>query len=389
MNIGYACLALGVPNADFRSCILRNASDEKLVELIAHNLNALENIIDYNIRNQIKLFRISSGLIPFASAEVNRLPWWDLFETQFSVIGEKLNASKIRVSMHPGQYTILNSPDGDVVERSISDLSYHAKVLDALHTDSGSKLVMHIGGVYGDKKQGIQRFINQYQRLDQSIKRRLVIENDDRSYTIADALDLSQKLGIPVIFDTLHHRINPCSAINRERTDEDELQMDFCDPFWIREAGKTWRKEDGRQKIHYSQQALGKRPGSHSATISTDQFLEFYHKIKTLDVDLMLEVKDKNLSAVKCRNLISDKKEVKALEQEWSKYKYAVLERSPRSYQEIRALLREKSKDPAAAFYRMLEDTMTVKPQKGSAVNAAEHIWGYFRESATDEEKKK
>lgn len=301
INIGYACLTLGVPKADFRSCILKNADDERLIELIAHNLNSLENIIDYNIRNQIRLFRISSGLIPFGSSPVNKLPWWDLFDTQLSVIGAKLKEGNVRVSMHPGQYTVLNSPDDSIVERAALDLIYHAKVLDALGTNAESKIILHIGGIYSDKARALKRFEENYANLDPSVKRRVVIENDDKAYTITDALQIGAKLDIPVVFDNLHHRINPPETQTPVKNEGE----DFIDEnHWIGEAAKTWKPEDGRQKIHYSQQDPGRRPGSHSVTIYTDEFLEFYNGIKTSDIDVMLEVKDKNLSAVKCNNLI-------------------------------------------------------------------------------------
>ena len=379
MNIGYACLTLGVQKADFRSCFMKNASDEKLIALIDHNLNSLENMINYNIRNQIRLFRISSDLIPFASSPVNTLLWQDLFKTRFEILGEKLEKAKMRVSMHPGQYTVLNSPDGSVVERAIADLVYHARVLDSLSVNEESKIVVHIGGIYGDKEKAMQRFEENWNRLDLMVKRRLVIENDDRSYSIADAILLGTKLGIPVIYDQLHHMVNSPVDTEGEHTKDDA--------FWIDEASKTWGKKDGRQKIHYSQQEQGKRRGSHSGTIHTDEFLMFYDRVKTKELDIMLEVKDKNLSAVKCINLISESKEIKALELEWSRYKYLVLERSPAVYQKIRTLLREKTGYPATAFYWLLEDAMSKDPEAGNAINAAQHIWGYFKDKASEQEK--
>ncbi len=385
MNIGYACLTLGVPRADFKSCILKNADDKRLMELIAHNLNSLENIIDYNIRNRIKLFRISSDLIPFGSSPVNRLPWWDLFETQLSIIGEKLKEGQLRVSMHPGQYTVLNSPDESIVQRAVEDLAYHARVLDSLCTNTENKIILHVGGVYGDKDQALRRFEENYAKLDPAVKRRLVIENDDKAYTIEDVLYLGQKLGIPVVYDNLHNRINPPG---KAETNDPEDSASTADSDWIDKASGTWGKYDGRQKIHYSQQDPGKRPGSHSAMIFTDEFLDFYNEINEKDIDMMLEVKDKNLSAVKCMNLISETKEIKALELEWSRYKYLILERSPVSYEAIRALLKEKSTYPATVFYWMLEDAMKIQPETGNAINAAQHVWGYFRDFASDQERR-
>ena len=102
MRIGYACLALGVPNTELRGCILKNASEEVLLNIISHNLNALENIIDYNIKNNVSLFRISSDLVPFGSSPVNSILWWEVYAPKLTAIGQKIEAYGIRVSMYPG-----------------------------------------------------------------------------------------------------------------------------------------------------------------------------------------------------------------------------------------------------------------------------------------------
>jgi len=127
VHIGYACLTIGVPHTRQKSCTLKNADEANLTAIIEHNLKALENIIDYNISQNIRLFRISSDLIPFGSSPVNRLDWWQLFDGRFKTIGRKIKAGGLRVSMHPGQYTVLNSSDADVVTRAVQDLNYHAR----------------------------------------------------------------------------------------------------------------------------------------------------------------------------------------------------------------------------------------------------------------------
>ena len=95
MKIGYACIAIGVADTNYKTCTIKNANYERLAQLISHNLYSLENLIDYNIKNNIKLFRITSELIPFGSNEVNDLDWEDMFKEQFSVIAEKIKTSKM------------------------------------------------------------------------------------------------------------------------------------------------------------------------------------------------------------------------------------------------------------------------------------------------------
>lgn len=375
MSIGYACKIIGVPNTDMKSCTLKNASSEKLTELSKYNINALKNTIDYNIENNIKLFRISSDLIPFGSSEINNIKWWEIFSNELEMIGQKVKKSNMRVSVHPGQYTVLNSNNEEVVQRSIDDLIYHTRILDSLGLNSEHKMVLHIGGAYGDKESSIKRFMENYKILGDNVKNRLVIENDDKIYNIQEVLEIGIKLNIPVIFDNLHNEIN----LSNENMDE---------TYWIYQSNLTWKKVDGNQKIHYSQQAENKKIGSHSDFIKINEFMRFYEKLNRKDIDIMLEVKDKNLSCVKCINCTDLNLNINVLEKEWSKYKYTILEHSHSDYLKIRELLKNKDDFSALSFYYYLEDGITSQGDIGSFVNAALHVWGYFKDKATDIEKK-
>jgi UV DNA damage endonuclease len=287
MSIGYACQTIGVPFTEMRRCLLKNATETKLSELISYNLNSLENMIDYNMQNNIRLFRISSDLIPFGSSLVNQIPWWNNFETKLYLIGNKIKQSSMRVSMHPGQYTVLNSPNEEVVARAIEDLRYHSKVLNSLGVGNEHKIILHIGGVYQNKEQAVYRFMKNFDMLEDSIKNRLVLENDDKSYHIGEVFNICSELKLPAVFDNLHHKLNQCNQYQNE--------ID-----WIEACRVTWNEKDGIQKIHYSQQNPDKSPGSHSESIELTQFMDFYNRLKRKDIDIMLEVKDKNLSALKC-----------------------------------------------------------------------------------------
>lgn len=375
MCIGYACLAIGVPGSEMKSCTSKNLSDERLYSLIGHNIEALGRLIDYNIQSGIRLFRISSDLIPFGSSLAEKYPWQDRFAYKLSEIGFKIRSSGMRVSMHPGQYTVLNSPDISVTERACKDLDYHAKILDSLNLGPEHKIILHLGGVYGDKIKSTERFISRYKELSDSVRRRLVLENDDRLFNISDVLRTAASVGIPAVYDTLHSSVNPA----------DETRSDIE---WIIRCSETWTSADGPQKIHYSQQAPDKRPGAHSKSVAIDTFLEFYEPLKGMDIDIMLEVKDKNLSALKCLNCTSDRG-ITRLETDWANYKYLILERSPENYQAIRELLRNKSDYPALSMYRIIEKSLLTPITAGSAANAAEHVWGYFKDKASDSEKRR
>lgn len=136
------------------------------------------------------------------------------------------------------------------------------------------------------------RFVTNYYSLPASIRNRIALENDDKSYNICDVLEIAAIIGAPVVYDNLHNEMNPCDR-------------NKCDVFWINECKKTWKGDDGIQKIHYSQQDPSKRPGSHSESILFDKFMAFYSSLEQDDIDIMLEVKDKNLSALNCISSLS------------------------------------------------------------------------------------
>ena len=374
MKIGYACLVVGVPDTTMKTTRKANATPERLTELIQHNLASMENMIAYNIKHGIKMYRISSDIIPFGSdLETNQLDWTSLFNETLKELGEKIKAHDIRVSMHPGQYTVLNSLDEDVVTRAVLDLEYHTQFLDALEVDDSHKIILHIGGVYGDKDAAKSRFIEVYKRLSDRVRARLIIENDHSLYTVSDVLEISEATGAPVVYDNLHNACNPSDPT-------------VSDAEWIKKAKETWKSADGRMKIHYSQQKTGGRLGAHTDTIYIEPFMAFYEEVAPLNVDIMLEVKDKNLSAVKANLATTDNPQIKDLENEWARYKYAVLGHSPINYQAIRTLLKDKSAYPVVEFYRLIEEALDTAPQKNIELNGLDHVWGHLKNKATDKE---
>jgi UV DNA damage endonuclease len=291
IRLGYACIntKLDAPN---RTCRLKNATPEKILELASANVEALQPIFAWNAAHGIELFRLTSDLIPFGSHPINTLSWWRILKSQFARLGEFIVNNRLRVSMHPGQFTILNSLRREVVANSVKELEYHTAVLDALGVDNTHKIVIHLGGIYQDKRESLSRFIDNCKRLDSRIRARLVIENDERCYTVADALGAAKAIGVPVVFDVFHHIWNPALEALPVRS-------------IIELAAKTWRKRDGRVKIHYSNQWPGGPPGAHSKSINIEKFLRFYDTIDDLELDIMLEVKDKQQSVLKLSRALS------------------------------------------------------------------------------------
>ena len=199
MRIGYACLAVALEGAQLKTCTRKNAVPERLLSLAGENLSALERMIDYNIASGIRMYRISSDLVPFGSSVASALPWDALYREQLARIAQKIWTSDMRVSMHPGQYTVLNSPDVGVIARSMDDLRYHARLLDALRLDETHKIILHVGGKYGDPRAAVSRFVEVYRDLDASIQNRLILENDGSIYRIDEVLELCHRIGVPAV----------------------------------------------------------------------------------------------------------------------------------------------------------------------------------------------
>ena len=376
MRIGYACLALGIPDTGIRGLTLAKTREETLLDVTGHNLASLKHLLEYNREAGIRLFRMSSDLVPFGSGGANPLPWDSIFADELAALGKFALEAGMRLSMHPGQYTVLNSTREEVCEAALDDLEYHNRFMDAMGLPASCKIILHGGGGYGDKEEAILRFSRNFKRLSQGAMSRLVLENDERIFNIEEILGLSELTGLPVVFDILHHQVNPPETF-REPAE------------WIRQAAATWGAKDGPPKLHYAQQDPGKKPGAHSPTIALAPFLDFTAALPDGDRDIMLEVKDKNLSAVKCINALASPGHIRTLEEEWSRYKYNVLEHAPAAYQAIRTLLKDKAAYPVQDFYSLLDQAMAAPLSPGNAVNAAAHVWGYFKDKATEGERKR
>ena len=293
-RLGYACLCLSVDDSSPRGTILRNATPERLRALTGANLTRLQRVLDFNAAHGVRMFRLSSDIVPFGSHPVNTVPWWDEFAQPLARIGEQIRTSGMRVSMHPGQYTVLSSPDPRILEAARADLVFHARVLDALEADTRQKIVVHVGGAYSDKVAALDRWISAVRMLPDAVSARLVLENDERLFGAEDVLSASAATGVPVAFDVLHHRVyaGPCA--------------DAALPDLMRRAAGTWDTErDGVPKIHYSSQAAGLRPGAHAEYVEPTEFADFLALAPAdVEFDCMLEAKAKNLALFRVRDAL-------------------------------------------------------------------------------------
>jgi UV DNA damage endonuclease len=291
MKIGYPCINLSLPCRSSTTFRLKSYSAERIEQTIENNLGCLMKILRLNAEYGLLFFRISSDLVPFASHPVCTFPWQKMFANNFHRIGAFIKKHNMRVSMHPDQFVLINSIDEAIFHRSVKELYYHAEVLDLLKVNSSAKIQIHVGGVYGQKDKSIQRFIDRYKKLPDKIKKRLVIENDDRLYSIHDCLLIHEKTKIPLLFDVFHFKCN---------NNGESVKTAFS------KACGTWANKDGVPIVDYSSQNFGKKKGTHARSIDINDFRLFLRETKGFDFDIMCEIKDKEKSALKAAELIRE-----------------------------------------------------------------------------------
>jgi UV DNA damage endonuclease len=289
MRIGYPCINRGIGCTANTRFILANYSRQNLFAKVKNNLDCLQRILEYNLAHQILFFRISSDLVPFASHPVCTHNWLGHFSKEFRQMGMFIKKHRMRVSMHPDQFVLLNALDKKIVVRSIAELRYHCQVFDAMGLDATAKVQIHVGGVYGDKPAAIKRFVAAYKSLPRGIKKRLVVENDDRLYRVADCLAVHRLTGVPLVLDTFHHQcLNNGETINAVAI----------------ATGKTWQTLDGPPILDYSSQKHGARRGAHAEHLQQGHFITVIDQLPQKAFDLMLEIKDKEQSALRAMTIL-------------------------------------------------------------------------------------
>ena len=286
-KVGYACVNEHLKPRKFRSCRLKTLYSEGtdyLKELILHNIELTRDIILWNVDNRLYFYRLSSDLMPLVThPDVLRdFPWrWyeDLeIKAALSEIRGLVRKNGLRLSMHPDQYTVLNSNRPEVVAASIDYLDYHARILEAI---GGQDMVLHGGGVYGDKANAMKRFVKHYLPLDDRIKKYMRLENDDRSYDIYDILVLSEETDIPVILDVHHHRVLSDGPITKTLLDRIEATWGLKTP-----------------KIHISTGRDHPRDRAHHDYISLEDCRMINRLYAGRRVDVMVEAKKKEYAAL-------------------------------------------------------------------------------------------
>lgn len=291
MRLGYACMNTELKTV-FRTLRVATAEAEgiaKIKDLTLKNMQTTLEILQWNLEHDIYFYRASSSMIPLSTHPINDWIWWEDpdFLSIAAQIREIVETHKMRVSMHPGQYTVLNSPKPEVVEKSVQDLVYHDRLIALL---GGNDLIVHTGGAYGDKEQAKIRFAENYALLPASIKQRLRLENDDKTFTVRDVLDVSKLCGVPICFDIHHHNCN-----------NDGNPVDYA------EILATW-EGFGTPKIHISTGKEGFTDLRHHNIVTKEDFDELLLLLKGTDADIMFEAKMKEQAVLPFVEQLTGKK---------------------------------------------------------------------------------
>lgn len=294
-NLGYACINMQLRKQNIfagrtcRKATFQEKGLEYVGELGLQNVRDLYQIVQWNSRNNIKLYRIGSDIFPWQSEyKLEQLPQYSKILNILKAIGDFVTKDGQRLSFHPGPFNILGSTKPEVVERTIIDLQNHSEIFDLMGFEPSpyNKINIHVGATYGDKEGTLDRWCNNFKRLNERTRKRITLENDDKDsmYTIVDLLWAHERVGVPLVFDYHHHT---CHSNNVPHSTALGLAI------------STW-PEGVKPVVHYSSsrriyEEANCKPQAHADYI--------YEYIETFgfDVDIMLECKAKELALLDYR----------------------------------------------------------------------------------------
>lgn len=298
-RIGYCCIPLGCnQNKPKKEHILVNRGmvkrtfDSKglpyVSELIILNLKDTLKVIDYNIKNDILIYRLSSDSFPWMSEyNFSDLPNFNLIKKLLKEIGDKAKSVGMRLSYHPGPFNVLASENQSVVDKTIIELNKHAELMDMIGLDQSHyyPINIHINTTKPTREEAAERFVERFSLLSESCRKRLTLENDDspNQYSVKILYDLVySKTNIPIVFDQHHFNYGP-----QDQTMEEALKL----------AHSTWG--DIKPMTHMSSpKTLEDNSGKQTAHADY-----IYEEIKTygLEFDTEIEAKAKDLAVIKYR----------------------------------------------------------------------------------------
>ena len=281
IRLGYACLSVTIDATSSKTLTytsfqkLKEKGYDKLDQVILSNFQNLEEILKYNIANDIYFYRLSSSIIPLIShpnvnIDLNK------YRKNFEKIGNIINENNMRVDIHMSPYYVLNSVNEHVVKTTINICKIYQNMFKLMKIKSN--LIFHIGGKTISKEEGINRFVKNFERLDDEVKKIILIENDDKIYTVKDCISIVKRINVNVCLDYHHYKCN-----------NEKENLKECLDYII-------KKFSGVLKMHFSSPKNKKELRSHNDYIDVKEFILFLNIIKDYnrDIDIMIEAKMKD-----------------------------------------------------------------------------------------------
>ena len=295
IRLGLCCGFVNQP-IKFRTTTVKSISSmerddalKKLSVICLNNAQELLKSLQFCAANKIGCFRINSQILPIKTHAEFGYDIYDIpdGENIVRILEECRQFSKennIRTSFHPDQFVVMNSPNPDVVDRSIAELEYQAQVAEWVGADVVN---IHGGGGYGDKPKALSKFAQNLDRLSSRVRKRLTIENDDTTYTPSDLLTLCKTENIPLVYDIHHHRCNQDKMAVEEATSK---------------AIGTWDREPMFHISSPRQGWSGPKPRQHHDYIDLKDFPEHWLNLK---LTVEVEAKAKEAAVIKLMKQIS------------------------------------------------------------------------------------
>jgi UV DNA damage endonuclease len=294
-RFGYACINMSLGHkGSFRSMIKRTWLENGLPHasrLALENTKTTCRIIDWNNRNGIGVYRMTSDLFPWASEyDMEKLPDWSEIRANLELAGKLAKKGGQRLSFHPGQFNCLTSPTEKVIVNCIRDLEIHGQVMDVIGMPRTpeAKINIHLGGSFGDRKTSMERWCKNFPRLSEAVRSRLTIENDDKASLFSPIHifeGVTRHTGVPIVFDSHHWTVGSRSA-------------DYHSELHV--AASSWPKGI-RPACHHSSSATieGKKvkPCAHSDYIHSE-----FDSAGLDNLDIVIEAKAKELAVIQYNN---------------------------------------------------------------------------------------
>ncbi|MHB9033956.1 MAG: UV DNA damage repair endonuclease UvsE [Anaerolineae bacterium] len=289
-RLGFSIRALGLPEP---SSLVKGFNNNLA---FGANLMRLRDMLQYCQDQDIQMYRMHCNLAPRPASAIELTNLWRQYQGETRLLAELTRMKHLRLSFHPYSLVNLSTPDEDRLWRSSAHLAAQASMLDALETGLEAVIVLHVGGIYDKAANACERFVQHYEILPETIRQRIVLENDDRCFSADDVLGISRRCGIPIVFDWQHHQVfNPQGLRWTEA---------------LRQSLATW--PTGRiPKIHFSsprtelksENGRIKVPSwtEHSDYVQPFEFITFLRESAEWQYDVMLECKARDLALLKLR----------------------------------------------------------------------------------------